>query len=150
MENIIPKIPLDNWIEVFVNFLTDNFEGIFEIISDGTAIFVGTLVTVLNFIPSIILIALFILLAWRTSGWRVASFTAIGLLLILNLGYWEYTLDTIALVLTAVLISVVVGVPLGIWSARSASVRNMITPVLDFMQTMPAFVYLIPAISFLD
>jgi glycine betaine/proline transport system permease protein len=148
MENLIPKIPLDKWIEAFVNFLTDNFEGVFDVISDVTAFFVGTLVTILDFIPAIILIALFVLLAWRTSGWRVASFTAIGLLLILNLGYWEHTLDTIALVLTAVFISVFVGVPLGIWSAKSGSVRNVITPILDFMQTMPAFVYLIPAIFF--
>jgi glycine betaine/proline transport system permease protein len=148
MENMIPKIPLDKWIEVVVAFLIDNFEGVFDIISNVTGFFVDILVSTLTFIPSIVLIALLVAVAWRTSGWRVASFTGIGLLLILNLGYWEYTLDTIALVLTAVLISVVVGVPLGIWSARSDSVKSAVTPGLDFMQTMPAFVYLIPAIFF--
>lgn len=148
MEQTIPKIPLDQWIETVVTFLTDNFEDVFEVISDSTGFFVESLVSLFSFIPALIFILLIAVLAWKSSGWGLAVFTSLGLLLILNLGYWEHTLNTLALVLTAVLISVIVGVPLGIWSAKSDSVRNVVTPILDFMQTMPAFVYLIPAIFF--
>ena len=75
-------------------------------------------------------------------------FTAIGFLLIDNLGYWSQTMSTLSLVITAALISVILGVPLGIWAAYSKSASRVIIPVLDFMQTMPAFVYLLPAVTF--
>jgi len=75
-------------------------------------------------------------------------FALIGLYLIENLGLWEQSMQSLALVLTASILSILVGVPLGIVCARSATLRNVVTPVLDFMQTMPAFVYLLPAVSF--
>jgi glycine betaine/proline transport system permease protein len=105
-------------------------------------------VTGLSSIPALLLIAIFTAIAWYTSRWGVALFTGLGLLLILNLGYWEGTMSTLALVLTSVIISILIGVPLGIWMSQNDGLRNFFTPVLDFMQTMPAFVYLIPAILF--
>lgn len=78
----------------------------------------------------------------------MALFTFVGLLIIDNLGYWSQTMQTLSLVLTSALISVVVGVPVGILCARKNSIQNIVTPILDFMQTMPAFVYLLPAVSF--
>lgn len=144
----IPKIPLSDWIDHFVNFLRDKLEPFFDLISDGIGSFVDLIVWVFTAIPPAILIILFAAIALWVSRWTTAAFTAIGLLLIYNLGYWEGTIDTLALVLTSVIISIIIGVPIGIWISQSDRARNIITPILDFMQTMPAFVYLIPAILF--
>ncbi|RBW68929.1 ABC transporter permease [Bacillus taeanensis] len=144
----LPKIPLADWVDTGVDYLTDNYEVLFDGISEGLDAFVEMIVTGLSSIPALLLIAIFTAIAWYTSRWGVALFTGIGLLLILNLGYWEGTISTLALVLTSVIISIFVGVPLGIWMSQNNTLRNFFTPVLDFMQTMPAFVYLIPAILF--
>jgi len=102
----------------------------------------------LTAVPSLIVIAAIVLIAYFIARWKVALFTLIGLLLIDNLGYWDHTMQTLALVLTASVISIVVGVPIGILCARNRVAQNFLTPILDFMQTMPAFVYLLPAVSF--
>ncbi len=148
MEDFIPKIPLDRWITNFVDFLTENFSGLFDLFTKIIGFIVESMAEMLAFIPPFVFIVIIVVLTWRTSKIGVAIFTALGLLLILNLGYWENTINTLALVLTSVLISVIIGVPLGIWSAKNNRVRDIVTPLLDFMQTMPAFVYLIPAIFF--
>ncbi|MGO4372427.1 ABC transporter permease, partial [Paenibacillus sp. MCAF20] len=109
---------------------------------------VGGLDTVLNSVHPLLLIVIFTLLAWFIGRWRMAIFTAIGLLVIDNLGLWSQTMQTLALVLTAAVISVIIGVPIGILCARNNSVQKVVTPLLDFMQTMPAFVYLLPAVTF--
>ncbi|MDQ0156264.1 ABC transporter permease [Robertmurraya andreesenii] len=144
----IPKIPLAEWIDHFVNFLRDTLEPFFNLISDGIGSFVDLLVWLLTIIPPSILIILFTGIALWVSRWSTAIFTAIGLLLIYNLGYWDGTIDTLALVLTSVIISIVIGIPIGIGISQNDRARNIVTPILDFMQTMPAFVYLIPAILF--
>ncbi len=144
----IPKIPLGNWIEFILDFLMDNLSGVFDAISEGIESFVEFFVTIFSFIPSVILIAIIGFIAWKTTKWTIGLFSIGGMLLILNLGFWQATLETIALVITAVFISIVIGLPIGIIAAKKDSVANVVTPVLDFMQTMPAFVYLIPAIFF--
>jgi ABC-type proline/glycine betaine transport system permease subunit/ABC-type proline/glycine betaine transport system substrate-binding protein len=88
------------------------------------------------------------LLVWLLSRLRIAVFALVGFLLIYDLGLWETSVETLALVLTSTLISIVIGIPLGLWAGRSDRVKQVVTPVLDFMQTMPAFVYLIPAVFF--
>lgn len=148
MEGILPKLPLAQWIDALVDWMTDTFGGMFDGISAGVEFFVEGIVAGLGFIPAIILIILVSLLAWKVCNWRIAVFSLVGLFLIHNLGYWEDMLETLALVLTAVLISIVVGVPVGIWASQSEKVRRVVTPILDLMQTMPAFVYLLPAIFF--
>ncbi len=80
----------------------------------------------------------------------ITVFTILGLLLLTWMGYWEHSMQTLALVLASTFVSLLIGVPLGIWSARSERVNRFIRPILDFMQTMPAFVYLIPAILFFN
>ncbi len=99
-------------------------------------------------IPALILILLFTALAYFFARWKIALFTLFGFLLVWNLGYWDFTMETLALVLTSALISIVFGVPIGIACASSNRVQSVVTPLLDFMQTMPAFVYLLPAVSF--
>ncbi|PRX92118.1 ABC transporter permease [Allonocardiopsis opalescens] len=92
--------------------------------------------------------ALFAVLAWRVAGWRLALFTVLGFLLIIAMNMWAGAMDSLALVLVASTIAVVIAVPIGIAAAYNDGVSRVVRPVLDLMQTMPAFVYLIPAVSF--
>jgi glycine betaine/proline transport system permease protein len=144
----IPKIPLAEWIESLEAWLETNLEPVFSVIRTVVGGTVGGLDTVLNSVHPLLLIVIFTLLAWFIGRWRMAIFTAIGLLVIDNLGLWSQTMQTLALVLTAAVISVIIGVPIGILCARNNSVQKVVTPLLDFMQTMPAFVYLLPAVTF--
>jgi len=150
MENLLPKLPIASWVDQFVDWLTITFEAAFDGISEGLETIVEGLVTGLGFIPSYIFMILLGLLAWKLSSKGIALFTLIGLFLIENLGYWEPMLETLSLVLSAVFISVLIGVPVGIWASQNTKVKQVVTPILDFMQTMPAFVYLIPAIFFFN
>jgi glycine betaine/proline transport system permease protein len=148
MEGLLPRLPLADWIDVLVDWMTLTFGGLFDGISEGIKFFVEGIVMGLGFIPSFLLIILVSLLAWKVCNKRIALFAVLGLFLIDNLGYWEDMLETLALVLTAVLISIVIGIPVGIWASQSNKVKQVVIPILDFMQTMPAFVYLLPAIFF--
>ncbi|KQL20439.1 ABC transporter permease [Cytobacillus solani] len=148
MEGLLPKLPLADWIDRFVDWLTVTFAVVFDAITVSLEGIVEGLFAALAFIPSYILIILIGLLAWKLATKGIALFAVIGLFLIDNLGYWEGMLETLSLVLTAVLITVVIGIPMGIWASQKNTVKQIITPILDFMQTMPAFVYLIPAIFF--
>lgn len=150
MEGLLPKLPIANWIDVFIDWLVSNFEFLFEGIAAGLEGFVEGIVGGLGFVPSILLALIIGVVAWKVCNWKIALFTLVGLLLIDNLGYWDNMLQTIALVLTSVGISVIVGIPLGIWASQSKTVGNIVIPILDFMQTMPAFVYLLPAIFFFN
>lgn len=150
MEGLLPKLPISDWVDRFVEWLTITFEAAFDSFSDGLETVVEGLVTGLGFIPSYIFIILLGILAWKLSSKGIALFSVIGLFLIDNLGYWEPMLETLALVLSSVFISVLIGVPVGIWASQNEKVKKIVTPILDFMQTMPAFVYLIPAIFFFN
>ncbi|MBD3166415.1 ABC transporter permease subunit [bacterium] len=98
--------------------------------------------------PAIVLIVLLTALAWWLAGRGVAIFTLIGMLLIDSMGMWGEMVATLALVLTATLVALLFGIPIGIWMSKNRMVENIVRPILDFMQTMPAFVYLIPAVFF--
>ncbi|WP_372663691.1 ABC transporter permease [Cohnella sp.] len=144
----VPKIPIGSWIESLEAWLEMNAGPLF----DGIKLLIGATVNGLaeafNFFPPMLMIAIFTIIAFLVGRVRIAAFTLLGLLLVHNLGYWANTMETLALVLTASFISIVFGVPLGILCARSSKIQKVVTPVLDFMQTMPAFVYLLPAVAF--
>lgn len=145
---MIPKLPLAEWIDQFIQWLQVNFEGLFLLISgiiEPTVHFFERILLVLPPLWTILIVSLFV---WWITRIRFALFSIAGLFLIYNLGYWEQSVQTLALVLTATLISIIIGIPFGLWSGRSDRVEKMIQPLLDFMQTMPAFVYLIPAVFF--
>ncbi len=144
----IPKIPLGEWIESFEDWLTDHAGPVFDFITTVIGSLVDGIETALVSVPAIILILLLTALAYWAGKWKIALFALVGLLLIDNLGLWEPSMQSLALVLTAALLSIIAGVPIGIMCARKDSVQNIVTPVLDFMQTMPAFVYLLPAVTF--
>jgi glycine betaine/proline transport system substrate-binding protein len=145
---MFPKIPLDRWVESVIRWLNAHFAFLFDFLSSIIGGIVSSFSYLLHAFPALVVIVFLTVVTYYFVRWRLALFAALGLLLILNLGYWDQTMDTLALVLTSALISILFGLPLGIWCAGNRSVRNTLTPILDFMQTMPAFVYLIPAVTF--
>jgi glycine betaine/proline transport system permease protein len=102
----------------------------------------------LMYLPPWVMIILIAIMGWRVAGRHVGIMSALGLLLLWNLRLWEPTMETLTLVLVATTLAISVGIPLGILAAISQIAYRIIMPILDFMQTMPAFVYLIPAIPF--
>jgi glycine betaine/proline transport system permease protein len=144
----IPKFPLAHIIDVGLNWLTSHFSFITKALSHGVSALIDVIVSGLLWLPPWVLIIAVALLAWRMAGRRVAIFSAIGLAFLWNLRLWDPTIQTVTLVLISTLIAVVIGLPLGIGAALSKRTSRIVMPVLDFMQTMPAFVYLIPAIPF--
>ncbi len=142
------KIPIGELFENLITWLTDNLGVVFDGIGTGVTAILSGLKTLLLFPHPLIMIALLTVLAWWVARRGVGIFTLLGMLLIYNMGYWTATMETLSLVLASVLIALAIGVPLGIWSAKSDMVEGVIRPILDFMQTLPAFVYLIPAVLF--
>ncbi|WP_338450590.1 glycine betaine ABC transporter substrate-binding protein [Niallia oryzisoli] len=144
----IPKIPLGDWIDVFVDWVTIHFAVFFAFLTTTIEGLLNIIVDLLSVGPPIVLIIVLTLLVAYTSRWPLGIFTLISLLLIENLGYWDSSIQTLAIVLLSGLLTIIIGIPIGIWCAQRKTVRNIVTPILDFMQTMPAFVYLIPSILF--
>src|SRR5450830_4543 len=142
------KLPLGEWVASAVAWLEVNDQGLFD--SIGTAIDKSTagIENGLLAIPFWLFAAIFIGIGYWRRGWKFALFCAASLWLIDNMGFTDQTLVTLALIISATLISLTVGIPFGIWAGRSDKAEAVIRPVLDFMQTMPAFVYLIPAAMF--
>lgn len=147
---IIPKIPIGLWVDWLVEWATVNLAPFFNAIKFVIGFLVHNLTTALLYPPPLVMIALFLSLAWFIAGWRIAAGTAAGMFLIYNLNIWEPSMQTLSMVISATIVALIVGVPLGIWTARSNTVQKITMPVLDFMQTMPPFVYLIPAVFFFD
>ncbi len=101
--------------------------------------------TALTSLPGVMLARLVVLIGlWRV-GWHFGLFATLSLLVVAGLGMWDQMVDTLALVLTATTVALILGIPVGIWSARNDRIEAVVRPALDLMQTMPAFVYLIPA-----
>ncbi|MHB0775460.1 ABC transporter permease [Halomonas sp. WWR20] len=144
----VPHIPLGDWIESGLDFLTTEYSSVTRGISRVTQTGINFLNDTLMWLPEWSLMALVALLCWRLSGVRLAIGSVLGLLLIWNLDLWDPMIETLTLVVIATLVAVVIALPLGIFAALSDRFYRVIMPVLDFMQTMPAFVYLIPAIPF--
>jgi glycine betaine/proline transport system permease protein len=144
----IPRLPLAEWIDVGLDRLTERFAGATKLVSDLMETAIDGAVDGLMWLPPWVAILAVAALAWRLAGVRTALLAAIGLALLWNLGLWEPTVQTLVMVLIATLVAVSIGAPLGVLAALSPTAYRIIFPVLDFMQTMPAFVYLIPAIPF--
>src|SRR5690625_117068 len=148
MEGLLPRIPLGKWIEAGLNWLTTEYSTVTRGIARLTQSGIDFLDDTLLLLPEWALIAIFALICWRLSGWRLALGAVLGLGLIWNMGYWQSMIKTLTLVVIATLVAVVIALPIGILAALSTRLYRMVMPVLDFMQSMPAFVYLIPAIPF--
>ncbi|MFV8830308.1 ABC transporter permease [Alkalihalobacterium sp. APHAB7] len=145
----LPKLPLADWIDSLVDWLK-NAEWFFAAITGAIRFLVDVNEFLLSLLPSWIFILVLTAIAYFVTKrkWGLAIFVFLGLFLIDNLGFWQDMLLTLSLVLTSAMISVIFGIPLGIWMAKNKVVDSIFKPILDFMQTMPAFVYLIPAVVF--
>ena len=141
-----PRIPLGDVVERGVDGLEVALRAEFRALSlflDGLIEGLEGLLTVL---PPFILTAAVGVFAWRVRGWKLALFVVVSLLLILNLGLWSLAIKTLAIVLTATIVSTLIGIPIGILKAHNKAIHIITRPILDFMQTIPTFVYLIPAL----
>jgi glycine betaine/proline transport system permease protein len=141
------KIPIGKWMESIVDWLTYNADFIFDAISISLEWLILGIVGFFVWLPPFIPIIVTAALAWlihRSIG--LAVFVVLALLLILNLGYWQEMLETFVLVLTATSISIAIGVPIGIAAAHKPWLYIILRPILDLMQTIPTFVYLIPTL----
>jgi len=146
-EFLLHKIPIGLWAKVFVEFLTDNFYEEFRLFSDGLEWFIQGLIFLLSAVPPILLILIICALSYFLHrNWKLVIGVAVALLLIVNMGYWDRTLETVALVVYSTLISCVLGIPIGIAAAHRRWLYTLLRPILDLMQTIPTFVYLIPTL----
>ena len=139
-------IPLDQWIQQFVDWLVMNYRDFFQIIKVPLDLILNGLQWVLMTLPPVVVILIFIVLAWRYASKVVAVFSLVTFMLIGYLGLWEDTMTTLAMVICAVIVCAVVGIPLGIMAGRSDRFEMILRPFLDAMQTTPAFVYLVPVV----
>lgn len=144
----IPRIPLGDWIESGLDFLTSNYSHITRAISAVTKTGIEWISSGLMTVPPWLFIIAVALICWRVSGIRLAIFSILGLGFVWNIELWYPLIDSLTLVVLATLVAVLIALPLGITAAVSERFYRVIMPMLDFMQTMPAFVYLIPAIPF--
>ncbi len=142
------NIPVDSWVTVAVAWMSANLGGFFDAVSAFFSTLTGGLEDLLLLPQAIVLILILGLIAWYAKGWKFAILTILSFALIAMMGMWESAMSTLALVLVSALAALVVGVPLGILASFSKRLSAIIKPVLDFMQTMPSLVYLIPSIIF--
>jgi glycine betaine/proline transport system permease protein len=143
------KFPLGEGMKVIIEYLKTNAAGFFDAISVSLEFLIEGITGILLAFPAIVLIALITAFAqWLHRSWRLSLFVALALLFVVNLGYWKPTVETLALVGSATLVSVVIGVPIGIAAAHRPWLYTILRPILDLMQTVPTFVYLIPTLVF--
>lgn len=146
----IPKIPIGDGVEYVVNWIEDDFGILLDIFSDVTDYIISGLNDTLLLFPPIVF-ALIIGIAAYFIGkkdLKLAIGSTVGLLLIENMGLWVLSMETISLVITSASLALIIAIPLGIVSAKNEFAYHVIKPLLDLMQTMPSFVYLIPAVIF--
>lgn len=139
-------IPLDVWITNVVNWLVEGYRWFFQLIKWPVDFILSGVSDGLLATSPLLVIALFGAIAWRVSGLKLAIFTLLSLMLIGLLGFWSETMITLAMVFSSVVFCTLVGVPFGIWAGRRDRVNNVLRPILDAMQTTPAFVYLVPIV----
>jgi glycine betaine/proline transport system permease protein len=143
------KIPVDDAAEAVFEWLQINGGWFFDGLSDAMEVLIDAILWVLQTPHPLIVVAAFAALTWVIQrGWKVPLFVVVGFLFILNQGYWEETTESLTLVLSACVVCMGIGVPIGIAAAHRPKLYRVMRPVLDLMQTLPTFVYLIPAIVF--
>lgn len=144
----IARINVGDFFEKGINWLTENWAVGFDMITDVVTALLTAFKWLLLSPHPLVMIAIFAAIAWFIAKRGVAIFTVLGMLLIYNMGFWDETMDTLSLVIASVILALLIGLPLGIWASKKQTVEHVVRPILDFMQTLPAFVYLIPAVLF--
>ncbi|MCT7374745.1 choline ABC transporter permease subunit [Chelativorans salis] len=141
------KIPIGRWGREFFDFLTTNFAWLFDNLASGLASVLDGMAGFLLWLPpSVVVVGVAIIAFLLQRSWKLALGVAVGLFFIINQGLWKETVETLVLVVAAAAASMAIGVPVGIWAAHNERVYQVLRPVLDLMQTLPTFVYLIPVL----
>lgn len=147
MLNSIPRIPVGDWISAFLDVFVEHVAPATRAFSNVVQVGIDLVEQGLMAVPSGVTILAFTFIAWRVSrSWGLPLFAALGFYLIWSMGFWPASMATLSMVVVSTLLAVLIGVPLGILAGISRTVERVFTPVLDVMQTMPSFVYLIPTI----
>ncbi|TDM53814.1 glycine betaine/L-proline ABC transporter permease ProW [Aliivibrio fischeri] len=139
-------LPVDTWVESGLNWLVEHGRPLFQAIRVPIDFILGSFETALVSTPAPFMLLILFLLAWQFSNLKLGVSTAISLLFIGLIGAWSQAMTTLALVMTSVFFCLLIGLPMGIWLARSRTAAKFIRPILDAMQTTPAFVYLVPIV----
>ena len=139
-------IPLDSWITAFIDWLVEGYRWFFQIIKWPVEVTLTGIENGITALPPLVVIGVLGLVAWRVSGLKLGLFTIVTMVFIGLLGLWEDTMITLSMVLCSVVFCTIVGVPLGICAGRSDRFEMALRPLLDAMQTTPAFVYLVPIV----
>ncbi len=139
-------IPLDDWITLFVDWLVEGYRGFFQVIKWPVEVTLNGIEEGLLALPPVVVLIVFGLIAWRFSGVKLGVGSVATLVFIGLLGMWEDTMITLAMVFSSVVFCTIVGIPLGICAGRSNRFERLLRPLLDGMQTTPAFVYLVPIV----
>lgn len=139
-------IPLDDWIASGVDWLVGNFRPQFQAVKVPIQWMLNGIDDLLLWLPPEIILLVFLIVGWKIAGWKVGIFSFVGMAFIGFIGLWSETMTTLAMVFSAVVVCVLIGVPLGILSSRSDRFEAFLRPILDAMQTTPAFVYLVPVV----
>ena len=140
------RLPLGDWVADGVAWMTGAFGGLFDLVKTVLVAGFDGLEFLLATPPMWVIALVLTALAYLAKGWRLAVGSLVGLLLVQGVDQWDNAMTTLALVIVSSVIALALGIPLGIWAARNDRVSAIVRPVLDFMQTMPAFVYLIPVV----
>jgi len=141
------KLPLAEWIDTAMHWVLTNWGGFFDVVGDVILLVLLYIEKALLWLPWFVIVLLVAVVAWRAMRhWLAGLVMAVFLIVIGSFGYWDLAMMTLAIIIAAVIISLVVGIPTGIIMAQNNRVERIIRPVLDAMQTMPSFVYLIPAL----
>jgi glycine betaine/proline transport system permease protein len=146
----VPQIPIDKWVNSAISWIIGNFGDAFNVLNSVIEGLVNALSFVLTTPPPLVMIVILAVIAYFLSGgWRMTLFTVIGLLLVISIGLWNDTMLTLSLILVATTACLIIGIPIGIVAAKSRRLEEAFLPILDLMQTMPAFVYLVPFVFLL-
>jgi glycine betaine/proline transport system permease protein len=146
----IPQIPIDKWVNSAISWIIGNFGDAFNVLNSVIEGLVNALSFVLTTPPPLVMIVILAVIAYFLSGgWRMTLFTVIGLLIVISIGLWNDTMLTLSLILVATTACLIIGIPIGIVAAKSRRLEEAFLPILDLMQTMPAFVYLVPFVFLL-
>ncbi|TWG08229.1 ABC transporter permease [Saccharopolyspora dendranthemae] len=146
----LPRVPIGDVFQAVVEWLNNSIGPVFDFIELVVSGAVAGLTAALTWLPDLVMVLVFTALAWWLRSWRFALFSLIGFGLIASIEEFGPAMETLGLVLVSSVLAVLIGIPLGVLAARNQHVSRVVRPVLDLMQTLPAFVYLVPVIVFFN
>ena len=146
MDFLKPRIPLGDWAEAFLDWFEDAFGWLISGVTWLLDALYDNIEAALTYPHFLIMIIIFTAVAWLAASWKLAIFTLLGFYLLAALDQWETAMSTVSLVIVAVIFALLLALPIGILAAKSQVVSTVVRPILDFMQSMPALAYLVPAI----